>query len=307
MDREFYVYRYTDKKGKVAYIGKTNCSLKARVDAHKREPAFAGEDWVIDFVKLANKVETDSVEKLLINYYKPRINIKDKVPFLSENANLPELNWQPISAYYFELASAPNRRSVLLKDVSKRVATINALLSGESKVTLPFLPPELCFEGAPVSLFKKDVVAKNGGYELTLKKDSEKFAMDHCLQLYYEAWIPYIQSLSLKPENEELVMKGELLSEFSDLVLEFERDGFISEGLGFDECIILPKECEKIVPIVMSSLNKKPMAVPTGLLTIWDRKCAEKFSKDKDYCFGKIITLLKGAGVICEEELERYE
>lgn len=307
MEREFYVYRYTDDRGEVCYIGKTNCSLKARIDAHKKEASFSGKDFDIDFVKLKNKVETDSVEKLLINYYKPVINIKDKVPFLTEGLTLPDLDWQPISKYYCELAKAPNKRKADLEDVSKRIFLINTLLSGKSQVQIPFLPPVLYLDGEPQHLFEKEAQCDGNVYTLNLKKDAEKFAMEHCLQMYYEAWIPYMQGLTLRESSEKVVLKGELLSEFSDVVEEFERDGFVSEGLGFDECIVLPKSFEDLIPIVLDSLSKQPMEVPTGLLTIWDRRCAENWAKDKDYCFGKIIMALKSAGVICEEELTSYE
>lgn len=78
--KEYCVYRYTlIASNEVIYIGKTDASLKARIDAHEREEKFQPYRgaWVIDFVRLANRVETDVVERYLINYYKPVINEKD--------------------------------------------------------------------------------------------------------------------------------------------------------------------------------------------------------------------------------------
>ncbi len=97
---EYCVYRYTDQKsGEVVYIGKTDHSLSSRVNAHKKEKAFLGRDCRIDFVRLSNAVETDCVEKLLINYYKPVINCKDKVFGYTEGLSLPELNWISYEEY----------------------------------------------------------------------------------------------------------------------------------------------------------------------------------------------------------------
>lgn len=78
--RDYCVYRYTlVETGEVVYIGKTDASLKARIDAHEREEKFQPYRgaWAIDFVRLANRVETDVVERYLINFYKPVINEKD--------------------------------------------------------------------------------------------------------------------------------------------------------------------------------------------------------------------------------------
>lgn len=101
MIRDYCVYRYTLREtGEVIYIGKTDASLKQRIDAHQKEDNFAPYIglWDIDYLELQNSTETDIIEKYLINYYKPILNTKDNVTGLSNmSITLPE--WKPYSVY----------------------------------------------------------------------------------------------------------------------------------------------------------------------------------------------------------------
>lgn len=75
-----YVYKYVND-GEIIYIGKADSGLQRRIDEHAAEDRFrAYPDVEIFCMKLNNAAETTCMEMLLINKYKPVLNIKDKYP-----------------------------------------------------------------------------------------------------------------------------------------------------------------------------------------------------------------------------------
>ena len=76
----------------MVYIGRT-VSMDNRVAQHKTEQPFIDfckskkikyEDFMIEYIVLANATEEDVVEKILINKIKPLINVKDKHDSISD-------------------------------------------------------------------------------------------------------------------------------------------------------------------------------------------------------------------------------
>ena len=56
---EHYVYRYVlNDTGEIIYVGKTDASLRQRIEAHLTEPKFRPYigRWQVEFIKLANSV-----------------------------------------------------------------------------------------------------------------------------------------------------------------------------------------------------------------------------------------------------------
>ena len=97
MIRDYCVYRYTLREtGEVIYIGKTDASLKQRIDAHQKEDNFAPYIglWDIDYLELQNNTETDIIEKYLINYYKPILNTKDNVTGFTNMSIILQLRFE---------------------------------------------------------------------------------------------------------------------------------------------------------------------------------------------------------------------
>lgn len=124
--RDYCVYRYTlVESGEVIYIGKTDASLKARIDAHEREEKFQPYrgSWKIDFVRLSNRVETDVVERYLINFYKPVINEKDVEEGVSTvSISIPA--WEPYENY----VDPKERRASVISNAKKRAEADLTLL-----------------------------------------------------------------------------------------------------------------------------------------------------------------------------------
>ena len=74
---EYYVYKWVVNNN-IVYIGQTT-RPEVRFLQEKRQDKFAPYlDADIFMTKLANKCEMDALEKLLINKYKPILNVKDK-------------------------------------------------------------------------------------------------------------------------------------------------------------------------------------------------------------------------------------
>ncbi len=77
---EHYVYKYVCK-GQIVYIGKADSGLRRRINEHALEKRFQDlPEPEIFCMKLNNAAETTCMEMLLINKYKPVLNIKDKYP-----------------------------------------------------------------------------------------------------------------------------------------------------------------------------------------------------------------------------------
>ena len=102
--KEYCIYKYVSlEDGSVLYIGKTDSSLKQRIDSHAKEEKFFPYlgNWEIFYFRLSNRVETDIVEKYLINQLKPVLNEKDMEEGLSlSGLKLPK--WEPYSKYESE-------------------------------------------------------------------------------------------------------------------------------------------------------------------------------------------------------------
>ena len=125
--KEHIVYRYRLKETKeIIYVGKTDASLKSRVDAHEREEKFLPYKgkWEIEYIVLANFVETDVVEKFLINKWKPVLNEKDCVPYKTKSLSIILPNWQPYSSYHF---SKHTKYAVLYKEAKAKEQLATAL------------------------------------------------------------------------------------------------------------------------------------------------------------------------------------
>lgn len=89
-----FVYKYV-YKGRIVYIGKVDSGLQRRIDEHAEEDRFrAYPDAEIFCMELNNAAETTCMELLLINKYKPVLNIKDKYPE-TLSIRFDEPSWVP--------------------------------------------------------------------------------------------------------------------------------------------------------------------------------------------------------------------
>lgn len=92
------VYKY-EYDGKVIYIGKTNADFSARIACHKKEESFLPylPEAKIFIYETKSACETDFLETLLINQYKPELNTSKKD--LTDVDVCAELDWEPWDNY----------------------------------------------------------------------------------------------------------------------------------------------------------------------------------------------------------------
>lgn len=85
-----YVYKYV-LDGEIIYIGKNNTNLIDRINQHTIEKKFQeNADAVVYYAELKNSVESGTMELLLINKYKPKLNIASVQEGLSIDFTEPE-------------------------------------------------------------------------------------------------------------------------------------------------------------------------------------------------------------------------
>lgn len=241
--REHYVYKYQKPSGEIVYIGKTNSSLKARIEAHRSEPEFAMHlgECEIYCAKLSNDVETDAVEALLIQKYSPKINkvFRRDTP---GNVDIGNLTWIPYSEYVSALSVSDSELGALKKAARASEEFINAVADAYEAHEVSILTPELSAQGfadfpwgrEPLTHCK--VEKTEGGY-LHLLTPFARYASEHRELAVYEAWRPYINGVKLPRGSEESVAIFDALEGFAEELREFRENGF-REGEHSEEYVL---------------------------------------------------------------------
>lgn len=85
-----YIYKYV-YENEIVYIGKTN-DLKRRISEHHREEKFGNKTFDIYYFLCKSQRQADLYEYMLINKYKPALNISDKEEF-EDFSYFIEPNW----------------------------------------------------------------------------------------------------------------------------------------------------------------------------------------------------------------------
>ena len=100
MSKHHGLYKFvTCDTNEIIYIGKTNNNLKSRVKDHIRGKGVDEKfnayknNYKVYVSFLPNKVETDIMERALINKYKPVLNVVDKYDGLSNLIKVEEPQW----------------------------------------------------------------------------------------------------------------------------------------------------------------------------------------------------------------------
>ena len=93
LTKGFYLYKYETLDKEIVYIGQT-IFLSQRIRQHTQDKLQNFSD-IIYYVECGSKEEMDFLEKVLINYYKPKFNIihKERKDLMVNLIN-PDLNWQ---------------------------------------------------------------------------------------------------------------------------------------------------------------------------------------------------------------------
>lgn len=228
MKKEWCIYKYVNRDdGNVIYVGKTDSSLKQRIDAHEREDKFQPYrgNWDIYWFRLANRVETDIVEKFLINKLKPILNEKDLEEGLSiTGLTLPK--WEPYSKYQSEInedkKEQAKRISMISRDFHFFMDAMDALAAGGT-FSSRFLHPtgRLPFEGREVQIANPAVLSKDGLYVQTLTEEGMELLssfpkrVEASITEEYDIYVPT-----------KTIM---LCDQFARRLLEFAENGFQEE------------------------------------------------------------------------------
>lgn len=127
-----YVYKYVHK-GKIVYIGKNDNNLISRISSHKSESKFKpylSSD--IYYITLANKAETRTLETLLINKYKPKLNVIDKYDSITSSfLKIQEPKWEKYDEKKFKKqpaitkAISEARKKTAQKEIDQLIIRLN--------------------------------------------------------------------------------------------------------------------------------------------------------------------------------------
>ena len=135
-----YVYKYVEDN-EIIYIGKNDTDLHTRISQHVSEKKFKEHpDAKIYYGELANSVESRFMEMMLINRYKPILNVVDKVEGNSF-IDFTEPEWKPY------VKPADGRKSVVKKPkpffreyggvpAEEIPGYLNTLINREAELTL---------------------------------------------------------------------------------------------------------------------------------------------------------------------------
>lgn len=304
---EFYVYRYTDRATKaVVYIGKTNCSLKARVDAHKREAAFHPYQCDIDCVRLSNQVETDCVEKFLINYYKPCINLKDKVPMLTEEISLDGLDWIPYERYLASLKQNKQRLSVLKKEALRKSGVLDLVLASQGDVV--FLPDMVCtlptLDGVYIFTDKyasmEEVQGEPGAYLFREKllPGAKEYLSEHTYEVLSAIWRPVVAASDLSERYLPGFSACEYAYEAVELLSDFAREGYQAAGYPEKFVALLPSKYACAIPLIEKAVgNLNPAEIYGKICFEWAYEQDGKLSKVVEEVSREFVRMVRSCGL----------
>lgn len=96
--KEFGLYKYVYPGKGIIYVGLSTNSIANRIYGHSREDKFKPflDRAKIYYCHTPNKAVTEAYEKLLIDKYKPLLNVKDKYEGSSCRWNFEEPEWIPV-------------------------------------------------------------------------------------------------------------------------------------------------------------------------------------------------------------------
>lgn len=306
---EFYVYRYTDRATKaVVYIGKTNCSLKARVDAHKREAAFRPYQCDIDCVRLSNSVETDSVEKFLINYYKPCINLKDKVPMLTKDVSLKGLVWIPYEEYLASLKNNKARASVLKKEALKMSNILDIIICmcadtvvhgpKDNEVPLPELVSHFPTLDGYYQFARKEVTKNGEDYVHTILPGAPSYLEEHYFEVLSSIWRPVVQLWDLSDSELPDFAACEYAYEAIDLLKSFAREGYQSEDYPERFVALLPSKYACAIPLIERGVGDIHFQEMWGKIAFeWSHEQDSKLREALESVSKEFVRLVRSDGI----------
>jgi len=233
--RDYCVYRYVlPNTGQVIYIGKTDTLLRQRIEAHAKEDKFAPYlgQWIVEYIELANRVETDIVEKYLINYWKPILNEKDHAEGLT-NMSIKLPKWIPYEKYEEKwkegnAALVTNAIKTAMLDETLFWAAYDAALSGTYEFVVPILHPTgmIPLPETRSSVTKKEVKRCINGYKQVLLPDAVPRLLQSPNLILTNVWLPVAELWNWKKAEYQGFLQLKKYMNFANTLEEFKKNGF---------------------------------------------------------------------------------
>lgn len=308
--RDYCVYRYTLESGEVIYIGKTDALLKQRIDAHQKEDKFAPYlgRWNIDYIELSNRVETDVVEKYLINLLKPVLNEKDHTQGLTMAVSMSLPEWIPYSKYeeknrdgnaaaYSIAVNTARKNQRLFEDA------YDAVLQKRTDFSSPFVHATgiLPLPSGPARITKLDVRYVGCSYIQTINIAVTEELLSSPNQVQCGIWMPVATLFDFSSEQQERFEMLSSLLDFADLLYAFKEDGFYMEE-DSERNMLRIKTNEHILSYFAPLICDSSVYGDAMYLEI-DEFAYDSIPQILERICSEFLVLFKGSGVIpyCEE------
>lgn len=153
-NREHGVYKYVHN-GEVVYIGKTDAEngFQNRINAHRKEHELFNKSEIY-IHKCKDKTETDSLETILINAYKPILN---KMKLYNYKIDAPKLDWIPWKMY------SEKKKIIFLEDALTQLVDINVIYTNDGRPI--HLDPDILImtDKVDLAMFCNDGVIRTAG------------------------------------------------------------------------------------------------------------------------------------------------
>ena len=304
-----YVYKYiSNKTGDIIYIGKTNASLKARIQSHLKEPRFFSylEDATIFYTEFSTTIETDSAELFLINELNPILNSKGMNGNLLYYITDKEIDWQPYSEYLLSFKPSKQKETSLRKEASLNEAFLNAAIKAyqnhKKSFQTPFLHPTGMIPNLNdnIRITKPSIKEINGLYEQDFYDGISLNTWEW--RARYSIWLPVAQVYEFSEEEEQSFDIISRLFDFADRLWRFQKAGF-DDGVHGKYQIVIGKGAELIISVWKDLFNEIEWITNGECLVTLDPSKYEKIPIALESIAKDAMNFFKETGVLGKKVL----
>lgn len=249
---DYCVYRYlSEADNQILYVGKTNASLKQRIDAHKKEEKFIPylDSCKIEFIYLSNSVETDIIEKYLINQWKPILNEKDNLVGLSPSLFISIPEWKSYKEYKIKNKKElevvyQNELNIAIMNSKFYDCILEAILDNKNTFETDFLHPTglLKFPTGYKKVTNKNVKYINGKYIQEINQEIIEEFLQNLKQIEAYIWLPLSKYHNFPPKDK---------NEYIYLLKQFDKEQDDLEDVA--KRIICFLKCTDVIPYEISA------------------------------------------------------
>ena len=278
--RDYCIYKYVSlQDGSVLYVGKTDSSLKQRIDAHAKEEKFMPYlgNVEIFYFTLSNRVETDIVEKYLINQLKPALNEKDMEEGLSlSGLKLPK--WEPYSKYESERKKDKEefkrREELAMQNLSLYLDALDGLPSGGvfySRILHPtgILP----FLGERIQMTEADVFEENTKKGRVYRQHLTENAIRILTEMPHLLEVSIYREIYQETDEFDGTYPYQKLWDFCDRMTEFMKNRYEAEDSLEQFLLTIPKDAGEIIPFFREAFEGEWISNDHGYVELNERGC----------------------------------